>query len=96
MVRTIIFGSTGLLFGLVFGFAFFGLEGAAWGAIMGIVSGTSVAIYMNRNKILDRPFYTQSDADQLMRVVPYKTAGLPSRVQDWLSAKIRSILEGWL
>jgi hypothetical protein len=96
MVRVVIFSLVGFLVGVVFGFAFFLTRGAIAGGAFGIMIGSSVATYMNQKRVLDRPFYTQDDVDRFMRIVPYKTAGLPGDMQSWLNSKIRSMLESWL
>ena len=98
MVRLIVFSATGLLVGLVFGFAFFLVEGAILGAIICVTIGLSIAAYMNSNNVLDRPFFAQQDVDRIMRWIPYRLSGsgLPQETKDRIASAIRSTLESWL
>jgi hypothetical protein len=100
MIRVVLFGLTGLLVGLVFGFAFFVFAGALIGGIAGLILGMSIAGYMNMNGVLKRPFYTQGDVDALMAspkiTGPAELLGWPFGLQESFRDKIRTILESWL
>lgn len=96
MVRLIVYCLIGLSFGVVFGFAFFGTGSAIAGGAIGMLIGVTIAVYINRNSSPDDPFLTQTNIENVISAESYKTAGLPSGVQNWILSKIRSILEGWL
>lgn len=77
MTRWIVYGTVGILVGVIFGLAIFGLGGAIAGAVICLIIGCAIAAFLNRINPRNGQFYSQTDVDQFMRIVPFKTAGLP-------------------
>jgi hypothetical protein len=97
MVRVVIYGVLAALTGALFGAAF----GVATGAILGSVGcsmlGIYIAIYMNRKRVLDRPFFAESDVEPLLSLIAlHDLSFLPARLSNRIISYIRTILESWL
>jgi|GEM_PF-6410697 hypothetical protein len=79
MIRSLVYGFTGLLIGAFLGLVIFSFN-TSWnffaatviGGIFGLVLGIVIAAIFNERGVLDRPFVTQQDIDSLQPFVERK------------------------
>jgi uncharacterized membrane protein YccC len=97
MLRVLIYGIVGAGIGLIFGAAISGRIGAVFGTIACCIIGVYIGAYMNRHRILDRPFFIESEIEPALWMINlYWLWFLPPRLSRRVISYIRSILENWV
>jgi uncharacterized membrane protein YdjX (TVP38/TMEM64 family) len=97
MLRVFIYGVLGAAVGLIFGTAFGGVIGAILGAIGCSMIGLYIAKYMNRHRILERPFFVESEIEPTLDLIDRQTLSfLPAAVSVRVVSFLRSVLERWV